>query len=162
MPLHITSDAKSVDKKPSKPVKVYPKTKDELRKFIKDEVNRQGPDADLNHIDVSKITDMSGLFYCPGSIEGPGLDVRNIKINKWNVSNVTNMSGMFAGCWYFVGDISSWDVSKVTDMSFMFKYCSHFVGDLSKWDVSKVVDMSSMFRGCTLSMATCLVGTLVV
>ena len=41
-------------------------------------------------------------------------------IEDWDVSNVTNMIGLFNGCYYFNDDISKWDVSKVTNMSIMF------------------------------------------
>ena len=92
--------------------KVSPKTKEELRKLIKKELKRQGPDADLNFIDTSKITDMSDLFQ--------GLEIRNIKIDQWDVSNVTNMSGMFYCAWHFTSDLSKWDVSNVTNMHGMF------------------------------------------
>jgi surface protein len=34
---------------------------------------------------------------------------------SWNVSNVTNIGGMFNGAGAFNRDISSWDVSQVTD-----------------------------------------------
>ena len=46
----------------------------------------------------------------------------NQDISKWDVSNVTGMSGMFFGCNLRIAqfDASSWDVSKVTDMSQMF------------------------------------------
>lgn len=63
------------------------RTKDELRSLIQTELHYHGADADLNFIDTSKITDMSRLFE--------GLNVRNIKIDKWDVSNVTDMSYMF-------------------------------------------------------------------
>ena len=49
----------------------------------------------------------------------------------------------------FNGDISQWDVSKVTDMSGMFLYASNFDGDISKWDVSSVTTMSHMFNSAT-------------
>ena len=48
MPLHISSTTKSVKQ-------LRPLTRDELRLIIKAELERQGPDADLNHIDVSQI-----------------------------------------------------------------------------------------------------------
>ncbi|MER3373231.1 MAG: BspA family leucine-rich repeat surface protein [Allomuricauda sp.] len=62
-----------------------------------------------------------------------------------DLSQVTNMSGLFIGVSTFNGDISGWDVSKVTDMSFMFDDASAFNGDLSDWDVSNVTNMSNMF-----------------
>ncbi len=45
----------------------------------------------------------------------------------------------------FNGDISDWDVSDVTDMSGMFSDADSFNGDISDWDVSNVTDMSHMF-----------------
>lgn len=118
--------------------KFRPKTKEELRKLIEKELKCQGPDADLNFIDTSMITDMSYLFE--------DLHIRNIKIDKWNVSNVTNMSNMFRGAKSFNGDISKWDVSNVTDMCNMFRCANSFNCDISKWDVSKVTDMYGMFK----------------
>ena len=80
-----------------------PKTKDELENIISERVQRDGFYCDLNDIDVSLITNMSGLFYYYDF---------NGDISKWNVSNVTNMTKMF---YYskFNGDISNWDVSNV-------------------------------------------------
>lgn len=119
--------------------KVTPKTKEELRKLIYKELQRQGPDADLNFIDTSMITDMSELFEA--------LNIRNIKIDKWNVSNVTNMSNMFRYNPEFNADLSNWNVSKVTNMYAMFYKAKKFNSTLSKWDVSKVTVMRGMFNG---------------
>ena len=44
-------------------------------------------------------------------------------INKWNTSQVTDMSELFEGSKEFNDNISEWDVSNVTDMSYMF-YCA--------------------------------------
>lgn len=121
--------------------KFRPKTKEELRKLIKKELKRQGPDADLNFIDTSKITDMSELFE--------GLYVGNIKIDKWDVSNVTNMGNMFRYNPEFNADLSNWNVSKVTNMYAMFYKAKKFNSALSKWDVSKVRVMRGMFNGAS-------------
>ena len=69
-------------------------------------------------------------------------------IEKWNVSNVTSMGAMFAGCHDFNQDISSWDVANVTNMSGMFAGCTSFNQPLNNWNVSKVEDMSQMFAHC--------------
>ena len=122
--------------------KVTPQTKHELRNIIIEELKRQGEDADLNFIDTSKIRDMSELFE---GVEIGDICVRNIKIDKWDVSHVTNMYAMFSGLLYFKADLSKWDVSNVTNMRRMFDGARLFNGDLSRWDVSGVEDMSYMF-----------------
>ena len=71
-------------------------------------------------------------------------------ISKWNVSKVTNMSGMFHSCKYFNQDISSWDVSNVTAMEFMFKNCYSFNQDISDWNISKVMYKYHTFYNCPI------------
>ncbi len=39
----------------------------------------------------------------------------NQDIGDWDVSNVTNMRGMFSGAKIFNQNIGKWDVSNVTD-----------------------------------------------
>ena len=67
----------------------------------------------------------------------------NGDISKWNVSNVTNMEGIFYNS-HFNQDISNWDVSNVKDMQWMFSY-SKFNQNISNWDISNVGDMYNMF-----------------
>ena len=59
-------------------------------------------------------------------------------IGNWDVSNVTDMSYMFANNYLFNQDISYWDVSSVTDMSWIC-LCMHtsFNQPIGDWDVSK-------------------------
>ena len=133
MPLHITSTTKSVKL-------IRPVSKAELMSIIKTELERQGPDANLNHIDTSEITSMSELFF--------DLDIRNIKIDQWDVSNVDNMFQMFRNCRNFNCDLSKWHTSKVISMAYMFYGCSEFESDLSCWDTSKVEHIFDMFTKC--------------
>ena len=90
-----------------------PKTRVELWKIIDERIREQGPNCDLNDIDVLFITDMSYLFY---------RSKFNGDISEWDVSNVTNMQGMF---WHseFNGDISNWKINEKCDTSGMFKFC---------------------------------------
>merc|ERR1719182_443651 len=71
----------------------------------------------------------------------------NGPIGTWDVSSVTDMSGIFKDAEFFDEDISSWDVSEVTDMSRMFEGAKSFNQSLKKWDVSKVTRMGRMFDG---------------
>lgn len=116
---------------------VVAKDKEDLIKIIEDTINKDGNYSDLNFIDVSYLTDLSGLF------SGEVTRKFNGNINEWDVSSVTDMRFIFAES-MFNGDISRWDVSNVTNMSHMFEK-SKFNGDISKWDVSKVENMECMF-----------------
>ena len=93
---------------------LFPKDKDELKKMINEEIKEQGYGANLNHIDVSKITDFSELFW---------RSEFNGDISKWDVSKVTDMSTMFEGAESFNQDISGWNVSRVENATDMFFNC---------------------------------------
>jgi surface protein len=70
------------------------------------------------------------------------------------MSIITNMSQMFFtsfGTSVFNGDISGWDVSNVTNMSGMLLGATLFNQDISSWNVSNVNDMSEMLDGTNLS-----------
>jgi surface protein len=71
----------------------------------------------------------------------------NQAIGNWDVSKVTDMSGMFYNAHEFNQAIGNWDVSKVTDMSGMFCSAHKFNQAIGNWDVSKVKNMSAMFLG---------------
>lgn len=60
-----------------------------------------GKIVDLNHIDVSRVTDMINLF----AGQSIGFDVSN-----WDVSNVEHMDYIFKGS-LFSGDISKWKIN---------------------------------------------------
>ena len=130
MAIHITSKSRSA----------IPKSKEQLRSIIGQELKRQGPDADLNLIDTSYITDMSYLFL--------DLKINDIKIDEWDVSNVENMERMFYYCEHFDCDLSKWNVSNVTNMKEMFIACSRFKHSISNWNVSNVRYKRNAFKMC--------------
>lgn len=78
-----------------------------------------------------------------------GCETFNHPIESWDVSQVTVMKAMFAGCRSFNQSLEKWNVSKVTDMSEMFRDCAIFNQPLAQWDVANVKDMSKMFDGCS-------------
>jgi len=119
---------------------IVAKDRSHLRDLIKEEIDLNGMNCDLNHIDVSKVENMSSLFY--------GFNF-NGDISQWDVSKVTDMSYMFEGT-SFNGDISNWDVSSVEDMRLMFKD-SNFDQDISNWNINSVDDMDFIFQGTAFS-----------
>ncbi len=86
---------------------------------IKGNVVDLGITLDLNFLDVSKVTDMSGLFKDFDVSSTPEKNWHykiHLDISQWNVSSVTKMAHMFDGCKNVdFGDLSKWDRSKVTD-----------------------------------------------
>jgi len=124
----------------------HPQTEDELIEILDKLLKERGEDADLNDIDVSKITDMSYLFK--------DKEIRNIDISKWDVSNVKYMTEMFGGCKDFNCDISKWNTSNVEYMNYTFYDCESFMCDISKWNVAKVTRWNGFSEGsCPLGRA---------
>jgi len=111
----------------SKKPLIQPKTKLELQVLIRAEIDQHGNQCDLNHIDVSFVTDLSWLF---------DRSEFNGDISRWDVSAVTDMCCLFLDS-EFNGDISKWNVSKVEDINFMFS-ASLFYGDISAWNLCSV------------------------
>lgn len=68
-----------------------------------------------------------------------------------STKNVTDMGGMFSGCWALTYiDFSNFDTHNVTDMASMFSNCSKLTElDLSGFDTRKVINMGYMFEGCS-------------
>jgi len=104
---------------------------------LKFEISQGG---DVSTLCTSLVTDMVNLFNDNTAF--------NQDISSWDVSNVTDMSGMFYGS-PFNQDISSWDLGSVTNMDSMFQNATSFNQDNSSWDVSNVISMSGMFQNAT-------------
>lgn len=117
--------------------------------------------SNINHWDVSHVTNMAGMFQFTRQFNQPldDWDVHNVthmqlmftdaqkfnqKIGHWNTSRVVDMWGMFAGALDFNQDISRWSVERVTDMKWMFYLMPSFAQDISNWDTRSVVNMQSM------------------
>lgn len=74
---------------------------------------------DVTRVCTTKVTDMSGMFS--------GSDF-NQNIRSWDVSNVTNMNGMFRDALSFDQILDSWDVENV-------RSCDDFGYNTPKWHV---------------------------
>ena len=116
------------------------------------------------------MTDMSWLFTSDIALKWNDI----LNVSDWDVSNVKNMSGLFANVnsinqdygeiegssvanrlsHYFNGssfdqEIGQWDVSHVTNMSGMFCGADLFNRYINDWNVSNVNNMAWMFAGAT-------------
>ncbi|MCS4436609.1 BspA family leucine-rich repeat surface protein [Aquiflexum gelatinilyticum] len=131
-------------------------------------IQRRDGGADLTCLCTSLVIDMSNMlqgseFGIKGivsfwdvtnvtNMEGMFMwnDSFNQPLEKWDVSNVTNMAGMFRGTESFNQNIGIWDVSNVTTMRGMFALYSN-PGPIGDWDVSNVTDMRGMFSETTFN-----------
>lgn len=108
--------------------------REDLRRMVRECIREHGNACDLNHIDVSGITDFSSVFFQTG-FQGD--------ISGWNVSEGTTFDAMFRNC-PFDGDISQWNTGSAR--SFCRMFCSgQFTGDIAGWDVRNVRTMDGMF-----------------
>jgi surface protein len=105
-------------------------------------LNNSGFNKNINHWDVSSVTNMKNIFNLAAGMNSP--------LNYWDVSSVTNMEGMFYKASSFNRNIGNWDVSNVTNMSFMFGYAALFNQNINNWDVSNVTNMRFMFANTNL------------
>jgi len=122
--------------------KIVARDRNHLRQLVYESIQKNGPNCDLNFIDVSGVEDMDGVFA--------GVNrVFNGDISRWNVSSVVSMWGMFAYS-QFNGDVSRWNVSDVWQMPELFAY-SQFMGDVSGWEVTDDV-CAGMFYGSLLEL----------
>lgn len=144
--------------------------KEELVKLILRTIRNRGFGVNLNFIDTSRITDMSDLFCKIGNLNYRKLnimgytltcirairyrlkrsitgkidnDIFQLKIDKWDTSNVKDMSYMFESS-RFNQNISDWDVRNVRDMSRMFSGAM-FDHDIGQWNVKNLIRAREIF-----------------
>ena len=70
---------------------LFPKNREDLINMIREKIKKDGPECDLNCIDVSAIDNFGAVF---------GLwDTKrfNGNISKWDMSNAISLNGMFEG-----------------------------------------------------------------
>ena len=138
--------------------KVVVTTNYDLIECVIHEVDKYGIDANLNHIDVSGVTDFSRVFeYSKFNGDISEWDVShgetftemfsnsefNGNIMKWDMSSAVYLTGMFRNS-KFNNDIGLWNTGNVRIMRSMFEG-SEFNKDIHMWDVGNVTDMSYMF-----------------
>lgn len=116
-----------------------------VQAWLDDEQQATRDYGDIRDWDVSKVTDMSGLFANARTFNAP--------LNTWNVANVTKMTGMFYNASSFNQPLHLWDVSRVTHMEYMFYGASRFNQPLTEWTDTHVEDVSHMFtNACSFNV----------
>lgn len=142
------------------PIPVVAKHREHLEQLINRTVNKQGPNCDLNFIDVSRITDMSRLFY-KSPFDGD--------ISTWNVCDECDLRAIFRGSQFEkAGKDKPWldriyrgriDRSKNSDGVMVAKNRAHLKAlidsmvwlegekcDLNCIDISRVTNMNYLFE----------------
>lgn len=76
--------------------------------------------------------------------------LQRLKVSSWKTEKAADMSGMFDSCWALAElDVSKWNTAAVTSFLGMFAGCNSMTEmDLSRWDTSNVTDMNGIFNGC--------------
>ena len=96
--------------------------------------------------DVGLVEDFSNTFMAASSF--------NQDISSWNTSSAINMSYMLGSTSFnqaipTVGN--QWNVSNVTNMQGMFYNTTSFDQDISSWDINQVTNFSTFMLNVTLS-----------
>ncbi|MBQ9521280.1 MAG: BspA family leucine-rich repeat surface protein [Oscillospiraceae bacterium] len=99
----------------------------------------------LEHLDTSKVTDMSRMFAnCTA--------LTTLNLTALDTSGVTNTRQMFNNCTALETlDLTGWNTANVTNMADMFKGCTALktVCASDSFKTDKVSNSTGMFGGCT-------------
>jgi hypothetical protein len=78
-------------------------------------------------------------------LHSPNAEAEYGPVAGWDVSEVTDFSGLFDGYEKFNVDISGWDVSGAEGMRCMFAGAAAFNQPIGGWSVGAVTNMNEMF-----------------
>ena len=97
----------------------------------------------LSTWDVSKVKDMSDMFYGCGSLE-------YLNVSGWNTKSLKSTDHMFCQCVSLKNlDVSKWDTSSAIYMCQMFEMCTSLKQlDVSHFNTDKVIGFCEMFKDC--------------
>jgi surface protein len=105
--------------------------------------------VDITNIDNTNIKQLLTWYLKKQPLpEGNFKYLKNLPIGEWDVSRVTDMTGLFSGYTNFNENINNWDVSNVTKMRGTFADARTFNQPLNNWNVSNVIDMYGIFVNC--------------
>lgn len=92
--------------------------------------------------DVSRVTNMSGMFQGAASLRGESANWAN-----WNTARVRAMDNTFNGARQFNQSIDSWNTSEVRYMNGTFANAKAFNQPLNSWDTRNVTSLKNTFNG---------------
>ena len=123
----------------NKSKKVVAKNKKHLKQLIDERLARFGRICDLNDIDVSQLTDMSGLFNKCSSLN-------SVIMDNWVVGSNANITKVFCGCKSLKSlDVSGWNMEGVVKANFVFKDSGiEDTVDLTGWFLPNLEDASKI------------------
>ena len=120
-----------------------------------------GVNADLNWINVSEVTTLSGTFsrrncnpdvsrWDTSNVINTNAMCRdnlnfNCPLNDWDMSHVVSMNSMFRNAKSFNQPLDKWDTSHVQYTQYMFQNAETFNQPLNNWDVSNIINCTEMF-----------------
>ena len=71
-------------------------SKEQLKEYLKSEIEKQGENVVIRNLDVSLVEDLSKLFYVIGN------EVKTLDLSGWKTSNIKNMASMLYGCYNLI------------------------------------------------------------
>lgn len=100
-------------------------------------------DVNISTVDVSKVTDMSGLF-------SRNKKLKTVELGAFNTESLVYAKEMFEDCSELETlDLSGMKTDKVKTMSRMFSGCTSLKNlNISGWNTENVTDMQEMFTAC--------------
>ena len=94
------------------------KNRDDVKKYLKSEIKRQGENVVIRDLDLTGVKDLNSLFLNIAE------SVVSMDLSGWKTSDVESMISTFYGCENLKSlNVTGWDTSNVEDMSRMFHYC---------------------------------------
>jgi surface protein len=98
------------------------------------------PNLTITATDAPNLSGVTDLGYMFA-----GCTAMNQDISHWDVSTVTNFEAMFQGATTFNQDISTWNMASATQLRNMFSHASAFNQPIGVWNTENVTNMSDMF-----------------
>jgi surface protein len=105
--------------------------------------NADAFNQNLSSWDVSRVTNMGGMFQDNGAFNNSG----SADINNWRPISCSNFSSMFQSATTFNQPIGNWPLSASSIiMNSMFQSANSFNQNIGSWDMSRVTTINRIFN----------------